>query len=136
MTTDERIALVKSLELAPFSQMLGLKVESAHNGEAIARMPLNESLLNSGGPQAPIHGGATAALADFAACAAVWSMPETVDSATISISVNYTGPGVQTDLLARARVRRKGKRIASLTVEVTDRTGTLIADALVTYKIA
>ena len=136
MTLDERIALVKSLELAPFSRMLGLKIESAHDGEAIARMPLNESLLNSGGPQAPIHGGAIAALADFAACAAVWSMPETVDSATISLTLNYTGPGVQTDLLARARVRRKGKRIASLTVEVTDRSGALIADALVTYKIA
>ena len=52
------------------------------------------------------------------------------------MTINYTGPGVETDLVARARVRRKGKRIASLTVEVTDANGALVADALVTYKIA
>ncbi|MDO8431801.1 MAG: PaaI family thioesterase [Candidatus Binatus sp.] len=136
MTTDERIAIVKALEQAPFSKVLGLKVEHARDGEAIARMPADASLLNPGGPQAPIHGGAIATLADFAACAAVWSLPETVTSATISMTINYTGPGVQTDLVARARVRRKGKRIASLTVEVTDARGALIADALITYKIA
>ena len=136
MSTTERIDIVKALEQAPFSKILGLKVEHARDGEAIARMPADASLLNPGGPTAPIHGGAIATLADFAACAAVWSMPETTTSATISITINYTAPGVQTDLIARARVRRKGKRIASLTVEVTDARGTLIADALVTYKIA
>ena len=136
MPTDERIAIVKGLEEAPFSKVLGLKVEHAKDGEAIARMPHDASLLNPGGPQAPIHGGAIATLADFAACAAVWSMPETVTSATIAMTINYTGPGVQSDLIAHARVRRKGKRIASLTVEITDTRGALIADALVTYKIA
>jgi acyl-coenzyme A thioesterase PaaI-like protein len=43
---------------------------------------------------------------------------------------------VKTDLVARATVRRQGKRVASLTVEVRDEAGELIADALVTYKIA
>jgi len=93
-------------------------------------------ILNEGGPRAPIHGGAIAALVDVAACAAVWSLAETTRSATISITVNYTGFGVNSDLLARARVKRVGKRIASLSVEITDASGALIADALVTYKIA
>jgi hypothetical protein len=33
-------------------------------------------------------------------------------------------------------VRRSGKRIASIAVEVIDQEGALVADALVTYKIA
>jgi uncharacterized protein (TIGR00369 family) len=99
-------------------------------------MPFALRLLNDGGPEVPIHGGAIASLADFAACAAIWTMPETQRSATISITVNYTAPGIQSDLVARARVRSKGKRVASIAVEIHDQAGGLVADALVTYKIA
>ena len=136
MPTDDRMVLIRSLERAPFAAMLGLTIESARNGVATVRMPFDAKLLNDGGPDVPIHGGAIAALADVAACAAVWSLAETTRSATISLTVNYTGPALKTDLLARARVRRKGKRIASLTVEVVDDAGAIVADALVTYKIA
>ncbi|MGH7917139.1 MAG: PaaI family thioesterase [Candidatus Binataceae bacterium] len=127
---------ISLLEQAPFSLLLGLRVESAENGEAVARMPFEIKLLNHGGPGMPIHGGAIAALADFAACAAVWTLPETQRSATIAMTVNYSGPGIQSDLVACARVRRKSRRVASLTVEIHDEAGALIADALVTYKIA
>ena len=43
---------------------------------------------------------------------------------------------VRSDLVARATVRRHGKRVASLNVEIRDSSDALIADALVTYKIA
>jgi uncharacterized protein (TIGR00369 family) len=99
-------------------------------------MPFGEGILNAGGLGVPIHGGAIAALADFAACAVVWTMPQTRSSATISMTVNYAAPAVKTDLIARAQVRRGGKRIASIAVEIRDQQGQLIADALVTYKIA
>ena len=132
----DRYPSLVSLEQAPFSIVLGLKIESASEGEAVARMPFDLRLLNAGGPAMPIHGGAIASLADFAACAAVWTMPETQRSATISMTVNYTGPGIGSDLIATARVRRKGRRIASLNVEIRDNQYALIADALVTYKIA
>jgi uncharacterized protein (TIGR00369 family) len=125
-----------SLERSPFSAILALKVESASAGAAVVRMPFDLHLLNDGGPDVPIHGGAIAALADFAACAAVWTMPETQRSATISMSVNYTAPGIRSDLIARARVRSKGKRVASISVEILDQAGVLVADALITYKIA
>ena len=116
--------------------MLGLKIESAAAGSATVRMPFDLRLLNEGGPTAPVHGGAIAALADVAACAAVWSLAATTRTATISITVNYTGFAVNSDLIARARVKRHGKRIASVSVEVFDASDALIADALITYKIA
>jgi uncharacterized protein (TIGR00369 family) len=136
MVDQDRGQFVKLLELAPFSVMLALKIESAANGSATVRMPFNLRILNEGGPTAPIHGGAIATLADVAACAAVWSLPQTTRSATISMTLNYTGFAVNSDLVARARVKRTGKRIASLSVEIVDGSDSLIADALVTYKIA
>lgn len=132
-TNDE---VLGELEQGPFSAALRLKVETRAQGDVTVRMPFGEHILNTGGPGVPIHGGAIAALADFAACAAVWTMPETRSSATISMSVNYTAPAVKTDLVAHARVRRAGKRIASIAVEIHDNQSALIADALVIYKIA
>jgi uncharacterized protein (TIGR00369 family) len=127
---------IEALAKAPYAVMLGIQIESAQDGVAVVRMPRNPLLLNTGGPRAPIHGGAIASLVDIAACAAVWSLAETRQTATISMSLNFTAPGVSTDLVARASVRRKGRRLANLGVEVCDDRGELIADALVTYKIA
>jgi len=132
MAHDE---VLGELEQGPFSAALRLKIEASGEGDVTVRMPFGEHILNAGGPGVPIHGGAIAALADFAACAAVWTMPETRSSATISMTVNYIAPAVKTDLVARARVRRAGKRIASIAVEIRDHQGALVADALVTYKI-
>jgi uncharacterized protein (TIGR00369 family) len=136
MAAQDRSVIIQTLERAPFAALLNLKIESAARGAATVRMPFDLRILNEGGPAAPIHGGAIAALADVAACAAVWSLADTTRTATISITVNYTGFAVNSDLVAHARVKRRGKRIASLSVEVVDASDALIADALVTYKIA
>jgi uncharacterized protein (TIGR00369 family) len=136
MADQDRNRIIQTLERAPFAALLNLKIESAAGGAATVRMPFDLRILNEGGPAAPIHGGAIAALADVAACAAVWSLAETTRTATISMTVNYTGFAVNSDLVAHARVKRRGKRIASLNVEVVDASDALIADALITYKIA
>jgi len=133
---NHRFPALRQLSEGPFSVLLGLTVDSAQQGKVTVRMPFHERLLNYGPPDVPIHGGAIASLADFVACAAVWTLPATQRSATISMTVNYSAPAVQSDLLATATVRRSGKRVASIAVEIRDRHGTLIADALVTYKIA
>jgi uncharacterized protein (TIGR00369 family) len=126
---------LRSIERAPFSALLGLKVESAANGQARVRMPFRLDLLNEGGPQAPIHGGAIAALIDTAALTAVWTDPAMRQSATISITINYLNPGISSDLIAIARVRKRGRRIASLSVEVVDQSGQTVADSLVIFKV-
>ena len=136
MADQAKNPAIESLANAPFARVLGIQIESAENGASVVRIPRNPSLLNDGGPSVPIHGGAIASLVDIAACAAVWSLPETRQSATISMSVNFTAPGIGTDLIAHANVTRQGRRLAHLTVDVRDDRGDLIADALVTYKIA
>jgi uncharacterized protein (TIGR00369 family) len=136
MAAAQDAGVLTELEQGPFSRALRLKIEAHADGTATVRMPFHLDVLNAGGPDVPIHGGAIASLADFAACVAVWTMPETRSTATISITVNYTAPAVRTDLIAQAQVRHRGKRIASLAVDIRDAAKTLIADALVMYKIA
>jgi len=133
---ESKTFALDSIVNSPFAKLLGLRLESAARGSSVARMPFRAELLNSGGLEVPIHGGAIAALADFTACLAVWTLPDTRRSATISMTVNYTGPGIRSDLIASAAVRRHGKRVASLAVDVRDTAGALVADALVTYKIS
>ena len=135
-TPRQKYPALATLEDAPFSALAGLTVETAIEGAVTVRMPFHPRLLNYGPPDVPIHGGAIATLADFAACAAVWTMPQTQSSATIAMTVNYTAPGIQSDLIAKAAVRRAGKRVASINVEILDTRGNLVADALITYKIA
>ncbi|MHB8381961.1 MAG: PaaI family thioesterase, partial [Candidatus Binataceae bacterium] len=130
MPPKDRKAAFDSIERAPFAAMLSLHIESAADGVAVARMPFRPAILNDGGPTAPVHGGAIAALADFAACAAAWSLEHTVRSATIAMSINFTGPAIQSDLIARAIVKRAGKRVASIAVEIRDDAHALVADAL------
>ncbi|MBV8775406.1 MAG: PaaI family thioesterase [Deltaproteobacteria bacterium] len=132
----ERFPVLRELTEGPFSALLGLRVESATEGKVTVRMPFHQRLLNYGPVDVPVHGGAIASLADFAACAAVWTLAATQRSATISLALNYTAPAIQTELVAAAVVRRSGKRVASIAVEIHDSRAVLIADALVTYKIA
>ena len=88
-----------SLERSPFSMMVGLKIAAAEKGEAIVRMPFSEKLLNDGGINMPIHGGAIASLeadrliAAVAASAtigrwailpAMWALPPVADRESLS----------------------------------------------------
>jgi uncharacterized protein (TIGR00369 family) len=127
---------LRQLTEGPFSALLGLTITTAAEGKVEVQMPFHPRLLNYGPPDVPVHGGAIASLADFAACAAIWTLKATQRSATISLTVNYVAPAIQSELLATAIVRHQGKRIASISVAIRDRNDNLIADALVTYKIA
>jgi uncharacterized protein (TIGR00369 family) len=124
-----------SIERAPFSALLGIKIEGAGNGQARVRLPFQPNILNDGGLQAPIHGGAIASLIDTAAVTAVWTAPGIRQSATIAMSINYLNTGVQSDLIAIAQVRKRGRRIVNLSVEVIDQSGKPIADSLVTFRV-
>ena len=107
-----RFPALRQLSEGPFSALLGLTVDSAQPGKVTVRMPFHERLLNYGPPDVPIHGGAIASLADFAACAAVWTLPATQRSATISLTVNYSAPAVQ-KYFTVARIEGVGLKLRS-----------------------
>ena len=99
-------------------------------------MPFDLRLLNEGGPRRPFTAARSPRWPTLLHAPRYGALAATTRTATISITVNYTGFAVNSDLIARARVKRMGKRIASLSVEIADASDALIADALVTYKIA
>src|SRR5260370_14567745 len=117
-TAHQRFPALVTLEQAPFSAVLGIKVESASVGEVVARMPFDPRLLNYGPSNVPIPGRAIASLADVAACAAVWTMPQTQRSAPISLTLNYTGPRFQSAFIPHARSCATGCLVALIDAQI------------------
>lgn len=72
------------------------------------------------------HGGAIASLIDIAGdFALIAVLGHGVP--TINFRVDYLRPAMATDLLARARVRRAGKTVGVVDIDVEDESGRLIA---------
>jgi uncharacterized protein (TIGR00369 family) len=85
-----------------------------------------------------VHGGAIATLADTAAMAAAWSgtpAPESMRGTTVDLTVHFLAPADGTDLVARARVLRRGRSLVHLGVDVSTPGGDPVAHALATYKL-
>lgn len=122
-----RAALEQLLQNSPFQRVLGLALESFDAAEQ--RLTLRAAY----GPQverAPAtgqyHGGVIASLIDIAGDFALiallgYGVP------TINFRVDYLRPATLTDLLARAQVRRAGRTIGVVDIDVTDSKDRLIA---------
>jgi uncharacterized protein (TIGR00369 family) len=86
-----------------------------------------------------VHGGAISGLVDCAATASFWAIPEITPGSrgtTIGFSVSFLSAGRGSDLVATARVRRRGRHISTGDVTVCDSEGKEVAFALVTYKLS
>jgi uncharacterized protein (TIGR00369 family) len=122
-----RAVLEQLLENSPFQRVLGLALESFD----VAQQTL--TLRSVYGPQverAPgtgqYHGGVIASLIDIAGDFALiailgYGVP------TINFRVDYLRPATHTDLLARAQVRRAGRTIGVVDIDVTDSKNRLVA---------
>lgn len=85
-----------------------------------------------------VHGGAIAALIDTAAAACCWAtddLPDPPRGSTVGFSVNYLAAAEQCELVADARIVRRGGSIVICDVWVTDESETAIARATVTYMM-
>jgi uncharacterized protein (TIGR00369 family) len=86
-----------------------------------------------------VHGGAIAGLVDTAATAAFWAKPGLAPGArgtTIGFSLSFLSAGRGVDLVAEARVRRRGREICNGEVVVRSASGAEVAQAIVTYKLS
>jgi uncharacterized protein (TIGR00369 family) len=84
-----------------------------------------------------VHGGAISSLIDTAAATAAWSaadVPERPRASTVALTVNFLSPARGQDVVAEARVVRRGQ-ISVIDVAVTADDGTAVATALVTYRL-
>jgi uncharacterized protein (TIGR00369 family) len=119
---------------SPFAKELGIEIVSLRPDHAQLRLPWAPKLATMGDV---VHGGAIAALLDTAGMAAAWSddfEPEKTAGATVSMNVNYAAAAVASDLLADARVVRRGRSLCFCEVRVTDAAGTVVAHGSMVHR--
>ena len=104
--------------------------------EVRVRLPYREAVTTIGDT---VHGGAIAGLVDTTATACFWASPQIPAGSrgtTIGLNVNFLSAGRGLDLVAHARVRRRGREVSTAEVSVRDPDGREVAVALVTYKLS
>jgi uncharacterized protein (TIGR00369 family) len=119
---------------SPFARHVGIEIESLETDRARLRLPFTEAVATMGDL---VHGGAVSTLVDTAAMAASWcteDVPESLRGTTVGLTVDFLSAG-RGDIVADARVLRRGRSLCFCDVEVFDGDGRLIAKGLVTYKL-
>ena len=99
----------------PFFRFLNFEVRSLDSLHAEAEMTFDERLI--GNPVMEYyHGGIIASFMEATAAIAVHPDFADVPAKPINLTVDYLRPGVKGPLYARAKLTRKGKRMASVSV--------------------
>ncbi len=115
----------------PFIKHIGMKLVELKEGEATVCLEIRDELRQ---PQGLLHGGATASLIDTAtAFANVTVLKEGETAVTIDLNIHYLRPVFEGKVKCTAKIIKAGKRISTISAEVTDEKGKLVATALSTY---
>jgi len=121
---------------SPYGRLLGVVTEAIEVDRVRFRLPYRDTLTTIGDM---VHGGAIAGLVDVAATAACWASPMVDPSArgtTIGFTINYLNAGRGQDLIATAEVIQRGQSIVIAEVSIHGVDATLVARAVVTYKLS
>jgi uncharacterized protein (TIGR00369 family) len=127
--------ITEFLKHSPFVRHLGMRLESIEPDRARLAMPYREELATIGDV---VHGGALAALLDTAAMTASWSAHDgsgQLRGTTVGLSVDFVAAARGEQLIAEARVLKRGRNLCFCEVDVTGASGGLVAKGLVTYKL-
>ncbi|MFL6373454.1 MAG: PaaI family thioesterase [Pyrinomonadaceae bacterium] len=130
--TREHFELAKrSLETLPFSQLIGMRLVDLKMDEATITIEMRDDLRQ---PSGVLHGGVTATLIDTAMAFAVRTrLPLDSATATIDLTVHYLRPHTAGTVTCMAKNVRAGKRIFTVSADVFNEEGKLIATGLSTY---
>lgn len=120
---------------SPLDRLVGMKIDCVEADRVRVRLPFRAEVTTGGGI---VHGGAISALIDSAATGAAWSAADLSANprgTTIALTVNFLAAARGQDIVADARVVRRGKTITVCEVSVEDARGQRVASGLVTYKL-
>jgi uncharacterized protein (TIGR00369 family) len=126
--------LQKRLGVSPFIAFLGLTVTEADPARQLVTMTLPmRPEFERGAGSGQWHGGPIAAVIDTVGDYALVMMLGR-PLPTINFRVDYLRPAVNTALTATARVRRAGRSVGVVDVDVTDGDGNLVAVGRAAYS--
>jgi acyl-CoA thioesterase len=121
----------EAFERVPFAHLLGIEVGQIERGSATLHLTVRDELRQNRGV---VHGGATASLVDTASAFAILTLLEPGETTTtIDLTIHYLRPLTAGRATAHATVRRAGRRVLTVSVDVLDEAQTLIATALTSY---
>ncbi len=122
------------IDIAPFEELVGLRIEQAGEGQALLRLPFTVKLANGGGV---MHGGAMATLADTAVAMAIKSLlPRGTHFATTEMSMEFLAPVLAGQVTAQARVRGPEGRIFHGECQLSGEHGEQYARFVSVFKVA
>ncbi len=131
LSTEQRRRAAASLEELPFAKMIGMRLVDLRPGEAVIAIDMRDELRQ---PHGVLHGGVTATLIDTAmAFAVIPGLGEGERTSTVDLTVHYLRPHLEGTFTCTAKVVRAGRRILTLTADVVNDEGKLIATAISTY---
>jgi uncharacterized protein (TIGR00369 family) len=121
------------LDASPFIASLGLKVVSVDHakGEISMQMPLKPEFERRRGTR-QFHGGPIAAFIDVVGDYAI-GMLVGGGVPTINLRIDYLRPAIAQSITGIGRVRRQGRTVALVDIEITDEAGKLVAVGRGTY---
>jgi uncharacterized protein (TIGR00369 family) len=135
--SDELVAgLTELIVRSPYGGLLGLELVDVAEDCVRLRLPYRTEVTTEG---ETVHGGVIAGLVDVAATATFWASQKVTPGSrgtTIGSSINFVSAARGTDLVATAKVRRRGREISTGEVTVCNSEGREVAVALVTYKLS
>jgi uncharacterized protein (TIGR00369 family) len=127
--------LAAGFAAAAYARTLGLAVVEVAPGRACLRLPYRPRNANRNGA---LHGGALASLITTAAALAAATVIPTRRrraTSTVDLAVHFLAPAIRVSLCAEATVRRRGRAIVFVDVELRAVTGESIARGLVARRI-
>jgi uncharacterized protein (TIGR00369 family) len=117
----------------PFAGWLGVTVADLSDDHAVLVLPARAAHLNAGGV---LNGGASASLLAMAGTLAAWTgidLDADPGLRCVDLSVQYLARAGQEDVVAEARVLRRGRSLTVLDVALTARAGEPICRGLLSY---
>ena len=114
----------------PVATLLGLRLASFADGEAVVELPVQPSHTN---PMGSVQGGILAAIADGAmGWAYMTTLGEGESYTTLEMKINFLKAVRTGTLAARARVRKAGRTVGLVECDVLDERGEVAAYAVST----
>jgi len=124
----ERTAQLRAILAAdPFACLVGFRLDVAETDAATLSVALRDQLRQ---PAGLLHGGVYAVLADTAVVHALGTtLRPSFRPVTVRLDTSYFAPVRSGRLSARARIVRKGRRLAHGSVELHSEAGEVVANA-------
>ena len=134
--SDRLRTLATQAEAVPYHATLAIRVDALAADRVRVRIPYTDDNSN---PGRALHGGVYASAIDAAGVLAAWGGIDdstALEPRTLDLSVCYLAAAIGEDIVAEARVLRRGKELAYAAVDVRTDEGRAVATGLVTHRMA